>query len=144
MWFISQQAHNCGAPPGISRRKRGRVMSQQIRDLNRHGSMISKLCVCVYKSNVWNLWGWQVHSSFYVCSMLFCFLHVPVFCALPCADSMGRPRPISSGQDQTFLWVAVGAIALCIPVVLVNFYLLRSLQCLAGCKLWCFIITIPN
>lgn len=57
--------------------------------------------------------------------------------------SMGRPRPINSGQDQTFLWVAVGAIALCIPVLLVNFYLLRSLQCLAGFKLWCFIITIP-
>lgn len=57
--------------------------------------------------------------------------------------SMGRPRPINSGQDQTFLWVAVDAIALCIPVLLVNFYLLRSLQCLAGFKLWCFIITIP-
>lgn len=44
----------------------------------------------------------------------------------PSADGAQGIEPISRGQDQTFLWVAVGAIALCIPVVLVNFYLLRK------------------
>lgn len=42
------------------------------------------------------------------------------------ADGAQGIEPINSGQDQTFLWVAVGAIALCIPVLLVNFYLLRK------------------
>lgn len=44
----------------------------------------------------------------------------------PGADEAQGIEPINSGQDQTFLWVAVGAIALCIPVLLVNFYLLRK------------------
>eukprot|EP00435_Cladocopium_sp_Y103_P056436 s161_g19.t1 len=53
----------------------------------------------------------------------------------PGRDGAQGMEPISSGQDQTFLWVAVGAIALCIPVVLVNFYLLRSTAAMAGFKL---------